>query len=80
MAHEWRNSTASCKAGVEGGEAVSNITLPRAVIKRMRSELYFLVCFADTDCGDSDCDECEPLRPIRAAIAVFDAALKEDKT
>jgi hypothetical protein len=52
-----------------------NITLPRAVIKRMRSELYFLVCFADTDCGDSDCEECEPLRPIRAAIAVFDAAL-----
>jgi hypothetical protein len=41
----------------------------------MRSELYFLVCFADTDCGDSDCEECEPLRPIRAAIAVFDAAL-----
>ena len=54
-----------------------NITLPRAVVKRMRSELYFLVCFADTDCGDSDCDECEPLRPIRAAITVLDAALAE---
>ena len=57
-----------------------NITLPRAVITHIRSELHALVCFADTDCGDSDCDECEPLRPIRAAIAVFDAALKEDKT
>jgi hypothetical protein len=54
-----------------------NITLPRAVVKRVRSELYFLVCFADTDCGDSDCDECEPLRPIRAAITVLDAALAE---
>jgi hypothetical protein len=62
----------------KGGKAVSdNITLPRAVVKRMRSELYFLVCFADTDCGDSDCDECEPLRPIRAAITVLDAALAE---
>jgi hypothetical protein len=56
------------------------ITLPRAVIKRMRSELYFLVCFADTDCGDSDCEECEPLRPIWAAIDVLSTALKENKT
>jgi hypothetical protein len=55
-----------------------NITLRRAVITHMRSELYSLVREADSDCGDSDCDECEPLRPIRAAIAVFDAALKED--
>jgi hypothetical protein len=57
-----------------------NITLRRAVITHMRSELHALVREADSDCGDSDCDECEPLRPIRAAIAVFDAALKEDKT
>ena len=57
-----------------------NITLPRAVITHMRSELHALVREADSDCGDSDCEECEPLRPIRAAIAVFDAALKEDKT
>jgi hypothetical protein len=58
----------------------NTITLRRAVVTHMRSELHALVREADSDCGDSDCDECEPLRPIRAAIAVFDAALKEDKT
>ncbi len=57
----------------------ATITLPRAAILHMRSELHALVCNADTDCGESDCEDCEPLRPIRAAIAVFDAALKEDK-
>ena len=56
------------------------ITLPRAVIENMRGELYILVCFSDADCGELDCDECEPLRPIWSAIAVLDAALKEDKT
>jgi len=57
-----------------------NITLPRAVVTHMRSELYALVSHADTDCGDSDCDECEPLRPIRAAIDVLSTVLKENKT
>ena len=57
-----------------------HITLPRAVIENMRGDLYALVRGTDTDCGESDCEECEPLRPIRAAIAVLDAALKEDKT
>jgi hypothetical protein len=54
------------------------ITLPRETVEQMRDELYSLVREADSDCGDSDCEECEPLRPIRAAIAVFDA-LKEVK-
>ena len=56
------------------------IPLPRAVIENMRGDLYALVCFSDDDCGELDCDECKPLRPSWAAIAVLDAALKEDKT
>ena len=56
-----------------------HITLPRETVEQMRGELYALVRGTDTDCGESDCDECEPLRPIRSAIAVLDAALKEVK-
>ena len=56
------------------------ITLPRETVEQMRGDLYALVCHADGDCGELDCDECEPLRPIWSAIAVLDAALKEDKT
>ena len=56
-----------------------HITLPRETVEQMRGELYILVCFSDSDCGDLDCDDCEPLRPIWAAIAVLDAALKEVK-
>ena len=54
-----------------------NITLPRAVVTHMRLKLHALVREADSDCGDSDCEECESLRPIRAAITVLDAALAE---
>lgn len=56
------------------------ITLPRETVEQMRGELYALVCFSDDDCGEINCEECEPLRPIWSAIAVLDAALKEDKT
>jgi hypothetical protein len=56
------------------------VTLPRAVITHMRSELRALVSHADSDCGDSDCEECEPLRPIWAAIDVLSTVLKENKT
>jgi len=69
------------KQFVQGRCEVSDtITLPRAVIENMRGDLYALVRGTDTDCGEINCEECEPLRPIRAAIAVLDAALKEDKT
>jgi hypothetical protein len=57
---------------------VSHITLPRAVVTHMRSELHALVSHADSDCGEVNCEECEPLRPIRAAIAALDAALKAE--
>ncbi len=57
-----------------------NITLPRKTAEQMRGDLYALVCDADSDCGESNCEECEPLRPIRAAIDVLNTALKEDKT
>ena len=59
---------------------MSDITLPRAVITHMRSELHALVSHADSDCGESDCEECKPLRPIRAAIDVLSTVLKENKT
>jgi hypothetical protein len=54
-----------------------NIILPRAVAEQMRGALYALVRHADGDCGELDCEECEPIRPIWAAIAVLDAAMKE---
>ena len=57
-----------------------HITLPRETVEQMRGELYALVRHADGDCGELDCEECEPLRPIRSAIAVLDAALKEPDT
>ena len=57
-----------------------HITLPRDVVEQMRGELYALVRHADADCGELNCEECEPIRPIRAAVAALDAALKEDKT
>jgi len=57
-----------------------NITVPRETVEQMRGDLYALVRHADGDCGELDCDECEPLRPIRAAIDVLDAALKEPDT
>jgi len=57
-----------------------HITLPRETAEQMRGELYILVCFSDSDCGELDCDECESLRTIWSAIAVLDAALKENKT
>jgi len=53
-----------------------HITLPRAVIENMRGDLYALVRHADGDCGEINCEECEPIRPIRAAIAVLDAAIR----
>ncbi len=56
------------------------ITLRRAVVKRMRDELYSLVRETDSDCEYLNCKECEPIRPIWDVIVVFDAALKEDKT
>ena len=55
------------------------ITVPRDVVEQMRDELYSLVREADADCCMSDCEECEPIRPIRAAVATLDAALKEAK-
>ena len=62
----------------EAMAAVSDtITLPRETVEQMRGELYALVRHADGDCGELDCEECEPLRPIRDAIALLDAALKE---
>jgi hypothetical protein len=54
-----------------------NIILSRAVAEQMRGALYALVRHADDDCGELDCEECEPIRPIWAAIAVLDAAMKE---
>ena len=57
-----------------------HITLPRETVEQMRGDLYALVRHADGDCGELDCEECEPIRPIRAAIAVLDAALKEPDT
>jgi len=57
-----------------------NITVPRETVAQMRGDLYALVRHADGDCGELDCEECEPIRPIRAAIAVLDAALKEPDT
>ena len=56
-----------------------HITLPRETVEQMRCDLYALVRHADGDCGEINCEECEPIRPIRAAIAVLDAALKEVK-
>jgi len=57
-----------------------NITVPRETVAQMRGDLYALVRHADGDCGELDCEECEPIRPIRSAIAVLDAALKEPDT
>ncbi len=53
------------------------ITVPRAVAEQMRDELYSLVREADADCCELNCEECEPIRPIRAAVAALDAALAD---
>ena len=53
------------------------ITVSRAVAEEMRDALYSLVREADADCCELNCEECEPIRPIRAAIAVLDAALAD---
>jgi hypothetical protein len=61
----------------EGGEAVSHITLPRAVGLHIRNSLRGIVNASDDDCGEEKCRECAPVRVMREALTALDAALAE---
>jgi hypothetical protein len=58
------------------GPDVARIALPRAVGLHIRNSLRGIVNASDDDCGEEKCRECAPVRLVREALAVLDAALE----
>ena len=55
------------------------IQIPRVVAVGLREALRDHLANVDDDCGESDCDECNAVRPLRDAVRVLGNALREVK-